>query len=95
MLVSPSFYFLQGRFCGSCSHPFSTQGIVEMLADRMTPAESFFTASAPCPFLSHELIAVFSSFGGSHLSNRLAGPAFIRGRQRRLSRRGWPGQTSP
>lgn len=73
-LTSLSFYYYQSPFLFlGAPNPFSTQGIVDMLADRMTTVEfiplGFFTLPI---FVGTELTARFLSLLGlAHLSDRI------------------------
>ncbi len=74
VLASLSFYFYQSPFLFlGAPNPFSTQGIVEMLADRMTPTEFILWGLFTTPiFMGTELTARFlSRLGLAHLSNRI------------------------
>jgi hypothetical protein len=77
-LISLAFYFFQEPFLFfGTPNPFSTHGIVEMLADRMTVTTFILYGMFTLPvFIGTELIAWFlHRFGLKNISNRLR--AFI------------------
>ena len=69
-----TFYFCQDLllFLGS-PNPFSTQGIVDMLADHRTTAGFFFYSALTLPlFIATELVShIFRRLGYAHLSDRI------------------------
>jgi hypothetical protein len=70
-LISLLFYYVQDPFLFlGTPNPFSTQGVVEMLADRMTAAEFILTGLVTLPvFLGTELAArLFQQLGLERLS---------------------------
>jgi hypothetical protein len=74
MLISLSFYFLQDPFLFfGTPNPFCTQGVVEMLADRMTTLEFFLVGIITLPiFWGTELTARFlRRLGHARLSERI------------------------
>ena len=74
MIISIAFYFFQDPFLlFGTPNPFSTQGIVEMLADRMTATEFILVGFITLPlFIVTEVIArLLNQLGFSSLSRRL------------------------